>query len=220
MEHVLTDVGIKPVFIENALNWRYATKVFDSRKKLPEEKFNLLLESLRLSPSSIGLQPWKFVIINKKTIRKELYKLSMQQSQIVDASHLILLCSLKNIKATYVNHLIELDKEQNDGDSHFEAFKQYIMSFVESKPRSELKEWMAQQVYIALGFLLETCALLHIDACPMEAFDHAKANKLLNLSSHDIESRVAVALGYRSTKDDYAKTKKLRWPKEEVIITI
>jgi len=219
MENILTESGIKPALIENALNWRYATKIFD-KKKLPEEKFELLLESLRLSPSSIGLQPWKFVILNKKIIRKELYKLSMQQSQIVDASHLILLCSLKKLNATYVNHLIELDKKQNNGESHLEAFKPYIMSFIESKPREELKEWMAQQVYIALGFLLETCARLQIDACPMEAFDHAKANKLLDLSSHDIESRVAVAIGYRSSKDEYARIKKLRWPKEEVIVTI
>lgn len=220
MEHVLTESGIKPVLIENALNWRYATKVFDSTKKVPEEKLELLLESLRLSPSSIGMQPWKFVLITKKAIRKELYRLSMEQSQIVDASHLILLCSLRNINATHVNHLVELDKDQNNGASHLEAFKPYMISFIESKPRDEVKEWMAQQVYIALGFLLETCALLHIDACPMEAFDHVKANKLLTLSKYGVESRVAVAIGYRSEKDAYSKIKKLRFPKEEVVITI
>lgn len=220
MEHVLTQSGVRPILIENALNWRYATKVFDNRKKVPEEKLELLLQSLRLSPSSIGLQPWKFVIIHKKTMRKELYRLSMQQTQMMDASHLILLCSLKNINVTYVNHLIELEKKQNDGESHLEAFKPYIMSFIESKPPDQIREWMAQQVYIALGFLLETCAMLHIDACPMEAFDHQKANRLLQLSSYGVESRVAVAIGYRSEKDAYSKIKKLRWPKDEVIITI
>lgn len=220
MERVVTETGIKPSLIEDALHWRYATKVFNSHEKVAEDKFALLLESLRLSPSSIGLQPWRFVIVKKQSIRKEMFHLSMQQSQMVDASHLVLLCSLKNIDASYINKLIDLDKEQNEGVSHLEDFKAYALSYIESKPKDELKEWMAQQVYIALGFLLCTCALLHIDACPMEAFDHAKADKLLSLSEYGVESRVAVAIGYRSEKDEYARTKKLRWKKEDVVFTV
>jgi nitroreductase len=218
MEHLLTETGIKPILIEKALHWRYATKFFDD-EKVPEDKFELLLESLRLSPSSIGLQPWKFIVVQKRNIRKELFHLSMQQSQMVDASHLILLCSLKKIDAAYINRLIELDKKENEGDSHLEDFKAYAMSFIESKSKDELREWMAQQVYIALVFLLCTCAMLHVDACPMEAFDHPKANKLLNLSKYGVESRVAVAIGYRSAKDQHARRKKLRWNKGEVIVT-
>lgn len=220
MEHILTETGIRPILIENALHWRYSTKLFDEDEKVPDDKFELLMESLRLSPSSIGLQPWKFVILKKKAVRKELFHLSMQQSQMVHASHLILLCSLKSINASYINKLIELDKQENEGNSHLEDFKTYAMSFIESKSKEELKEWMAQQVYIALGFLLCTCAMLHVDACPMEAFNHSKANKLLNLSKHGIESRIAVAIGYRSDKDDYAKRKKLRWESEDVFITL
>jgi nitroreductase len=220
MEHILTETGIRPILIENALHWRYATKLFDEHEKIPEDKFELLMESLRLSPSSIGLQPWKFVIVKKKAIRKELFHLSMQQSQMVDASHLILLCSLKTINASYINKLIELDKQENEGDSHLEDFKAYAMSFIESKSKEELKEWMTQQVYIALGFLLSTCAMLHVDACPMEAFDHSKANKLLNLSKYGAESRIAVAIGYRSDKDEYAKRKKMRWESEDVFIRL
>jgi nitroreductase len=144
----------------------------------------------------------------------------MQQSQMVDASHLILLCSLKTINASYINKLIELDKQENEGDSHLEDFKAYAMSFIESKSKEELKEWMTQQVYIALGFLLSTCAMLHVDACPMEAFDHSKANKLLNLSKYGAESRIAVAIGYRSDKDEYAKRKKMRWESEDVFIRL
>jgi nitroreductase / dihydropteridine reductase len=220
MEHVLTQSGIKPILVENALHWRYATKIFDSHMKVDDEKFELLLETLRLSPSSIGMQPWKFIIVKKKSLRKELYHLSMQQPQMVDASHLIVLCSLKNISASYVNKLVELEKERNKGISHLEDFIPFALSFIESKSKDELREWMTQQVYIALGFLLCTCALLHIDACPMEAFDQSKANKLLDLSKYGVESRVAVAIGYRSSKDQYSRRNKLRWDKEEVIVTV
>lgn len=94
------------------------------------------------------------------------------------------------------------------------------LNYINSKSKEELKEWLGQQVYIALGFLLATCAMLHIDACPIEAFDHARVNKLLGLHEMGIESRAAVAIGYRSEKDQHAKDKKLRWPKAEVFIKI
>lgn len=220
MENALLNAGIKPVLIENALHWRYATKIFGKEEQVPEDKFQLLLESLRLSPSSMGLQPWKFVIVKKKTLRKEILKLSTNQKQITDASHLVILCSLLHINDAYINRLIKLDKKENEGRSALEEFKAVVTSFIESKSKEELKEWIGEQVYIALGFLLATCAMLHVDACPIEAFNHGKLNRLLNLHQHGVESKVIVAIGYRSEKDAYAKHKKIRWPAEEIMLII
>lgn len=218
MELLFSETGVKPLLIEHALHWRYATKVFDKHKKIPEEKLHLLLEALRLSPSSMGLQPWKFVLVNKKAFRSELKKNSMHQVQLTDASHLIILCSLKKIDSDYIERLINLEKSDRQ-HSYLENYKAVVLSFLESKTKEELRQWMAEQVYIALGFLLTTCALLQIDACPIEAFDHAKYNKILGLAKHGIETRVAVALGHRGN-DPHAVEKKTRWPLEEVLITV
>jgi nitroreductase / dihydropteridine reductase len=220
MQNSTIEMAVDTAFVDSALRWRYATKVFNREKVIPQDTFQLLMEALRLSPSSIGLQPWKFIEVKKTTLRKELFKLSMQQNQIIDASHIVLLCSLTGLDGAYIDRLIELEKQDNKAYSTLEHFRPYVMTFIEAKTKEELKEWMAQQVYIALGFLLATCAVLHIDACPIEAFEHSKVNTLLRLDEYGAESRVIAAIGYRSKQDMHAFNKKLRWPKEEVIITL
>ena len=217
MEPTLSQTSIKPSLIERALHWRYATKVFDKHKTIPDEQLELLLESLRLSPSSMGLQPWKFIVVQNKALRSELYEHSIQQSQLIDASHLLLLCSLRDINKDYIDQLITLEKQNND-HSMLEPFKAFAVSFLENRSKEDIADWMAQQVYIPLGFLLLTCALLHIDACPIEAFDHEKADDALNLAKIGLKTNVAVAVGYRSSLDSHANDTKTRWSKEEVII--
>ena len=220
MEHVLPETGIKPLLIANALRWRHATKLFDRERIIPDDKLELLLESLRLAPSSINLQPWKFVVVKNKATRQVLRELAINQPQVTEASHLFILCSLKKINAAYYDRLIQLEKEQNKDKSMLELFKPVAMSFLESKTKEQLQEWMAAQVYIALGFLLSACALMHIDACPIEGFDHAKVNKLLDLHKKGIESQVMVAVGYRPNQEEYTIPAKIRWSREEVILTI
>lgn len=220
MESTLASAGIKKELIENALHWRYATKVFDKTKIITDDKVELLLETLRLAPSSIDIQPWKFILIKNKTIRKELVELSMAQNQLTDASHLLLLCSLEKVDARYLDRMIKKEKEENAGLSTIEQYRELAVNYINSKTKEELREWLGQQVYIAMGFLLMTCAMLHMDACPIEAFDHSRVDKLLDLHQKGIESRAAVAIGYRSEKDQHARDKKLRWPKEEILITI
>lgn len=220
MQHAIAATGIKPVLIQNAMHWRNATRQFDKDRIVPDAKIDLLLETLRLAPSSINLQPWKFVVVKNKTLREGLRELAMDQPQVTDASHLFLLCSLKRIDGAYFDRLVQLEKEQNQGMSAMESFKPVAMSFIESKTPDGLRQWMAEQVYIALGFLLAACALMHIDACPIEGFDHAKVNKLVDLHKQGIESRVAVAIGYRPEKDEYLTKLKLRWPANEVVITV
>lgn len=220
MEQMHLETAIQPEVIEQAMHWRNATKVFGKDRMVPDDKIDLLLETLRLSPSSIDLQPWKLLVIKNKAVRKQLQVLAMNQPQVTEASHLFLLCSLEILDSAYYERLVQLEKQENGQHSSLAIFRSMAMAFLESKDTKEIRHWMAEQVYIALGFLLSGCALMHIDACPIEGFDHAKVNKLLGLHDMGIESRIMVAIGYRPEKAEYSNKPKLRWPKKEVVLTI
>lgn len=213
--------SVRPEEITEAMHWRYATRVFDKERKVPEEDVRLLTEVLRLSPSSIGLQPWKFILVKDPQLRQRLRNSSLGQAQITDASHLFVLCSLNEMSTSYVDRMIAFEKETlGYPDTMLAAFRPHAIAYIEAMSREQLKEWMAEQTYIALGFLLSACAMLRIDACPMEAFDRGQADKLLQLDKYGVGSRTLVAIGYRSAGDRHAQDKKVRFPIEEVFITI
>lgn len=213
--------GIKPELVLNAMLWRSSVRNFDKTLKVPDNKLEVLLECLRLSPSSLNIQPWKFIVVKDRKIRQELKKYSTQQSQLIDASYLVLLCSLRSIDANYIDRLIAGEKQQDDyTESPLENKRAYALSFIENMSKEELQCWLTQQVYIALGFLLSACVLLRIDACPIEAFNKSKFNKILGCIKLHIDTQVAVALGYCSDHDLLFPKRKHRWPKEDVVITI
>lgn len=179
MESSLATTVINTPLIIEALNWRYATKIFDRSLKVPDEQMAALTEVLRLSPSSIGLQPWKFIVIRDEKIRKQIQEYSLGQVQITDAPHLLLICSFNDMDVQHIDKLIACDKTASQNEhSAYEDFRPYAISYINGMSREQLKEWMAEQAYIALGFLLSACAMLRIDACPMEAFDREKTNQL------------------------------------------
>jgi len=202
-----------------SLQWRYATKKFDPTKRVVEKDLNQLLESLRLSPSSLGLQPWKFIVVTDKKLRQKIRFAAWNQSQVTDASHLIVLCVRKTIDAKYVDSYVALMKKERRM-SVIKAFgyATYFKTYVAGKKPEEQKVWASKQVYIALGFLLYTAALLHIDSCPMEGFDLKKCDKILGLEKTDYTSIVLCPVGYRAQDDKYAKEKKVRWKKKQVIV--
>jgi nitroreductase len=207
--------------ITEALNWRYATKKFDSEKKINKEDLVTMLEALRLSPSSYGLQPWKFIVINNTDIRSKIRAAAYDQSQITDASQIIVFANKKNIDDNLVDEYLQfVSKEKNVEISHLEGFGGMIKGSFKGKTNEELKSWASCQLYLAVGTLLTSCAVSSIDACPMEGFDRAKVDEILGLSSLGLESKVIVAMGYRSSDDDSALSKKIRFPKEEVFIEI
>lgn len=202
------------------LYWRYATKKFDTTKKVGEKDLDQLLESLRLSPSSFGLQPWKFIVVTDKKLRQQVRLVSWNQSQVTDASHLIVLCARKTIDAKYVDSYIALmKKERKMSAVKAFAYATYLKTSVSTKKPEEQRTWASKQVYIALGFLLYTAALLQIDSCPMEGFDSKKCDNILGLNDTDYRSVVFCPIGYRAKDDKYATEKKVRWAKEEVIVT-
>ena len=197
------------------LEWRYATKIFDSQKKIKEEDLNELLEATRLAPTSYGLQLWKAFVVKNSETREKLKEVAYNQTQITDASHLLVFATPKIVDEKGIAQFIELiTKTRNVSEESLEGYRKLMEGAIKNKSEA-VGEWSAKQAYIALGFLLETAALKSIDACPMEGFDSKKFDEILGLTEKGFESRVVCALGYRAENDEYAKAKKVRFSKNE-----
>ncbi|MBU6141714.1 NAD(P)H-dependent oxidoreductase [Patescibacteria group bacterium] len=202
-----------------ALQWRYATKKFDPSKKLTDAQLGLLEEALRLSPSSLGLQPWKFIVVSDPAIRAQLRKAAWDQPQITDASHLFVLAVKKNVDAKAVDDFVNSTaKIRKVGPETLSRLKEMLMGSITSRTPDQAREWGSRQVYIALGILLATAASEGIDACPMEGFDPKKFDEILGLEALGVESRVLAAVGFRASDDPAAQSVKSRFAKDEVII--
>lgn len=207
--------------ILEALNWRYATKKFDSEKKISQKEFEDILEVLRLSPSSYGLQPWKFIIVNNLEMRNKIRVAAYDQPQITEASHIIIFANKKNIDGHLVDDYMKFVSKEKDIDvNNLQGFKGMINGSLSGKSSEELRAWATFQLYLSVGSLLTSCAILGIDACPMEGFDKSRVDEILELNEKDLESRVIVTLGYRADDDKGAMSKKIRFSKEDVFIEI
>ena len=199
--------------------WRYATKKFDTTKKISTQDFAELLEVLRFSPSSFGLQPWKFVIVQDPELRKKLRPYAWDQAQVTDAGALIVFCALKKMDEDYVKRYVNILAEvRGVTKESLLGYEQMITGFLKSKGPQAVSEWMKNQVYIALGVFLAECAHRQIDACPMEGFDAEKFDEILELSQEGLESVVLCAVGYRAHDDHYAALKKVRFENNELFI--
>jgi len=204
--------------ILNDLKWRYATKKFDSKKKIPQKELTILLESLRLAPSSMGLQPWKFIVVEDIKIRKQIRGISWNQSQVTDASNLILLCARRDVDTQYAGEYVkQMARVQKQNIFKLKGFQLVVNGFLSLMKPIERFQWAQKQVYIALGFLLSACAQMRIDGCPMEGFDKKKVDVLLGLDKTDFASVVMCAVGYRSKDDKHALEAKVRWDEKTVI---
>lgn len=201
-----------------ALHWRYATKKFNSTKKIPNKDFDELLEVLRLAPSSYGLQPWKFVVVKNKELRTKLREAAWNQPQITDASNLIVLCARTDVNENFVKKFVKnIAETRNVSVESLNGYQEGMVGAMTKMTEEKRVEWSKKQVYLALGMLLEAAALKKIDACPMEGFDPQKFDEILNLKKEQVTATVICALGYRTEDDVTAKMAKVRFPKEEVI---
>jgi nitroreductase len=204
--------------ITQALNWRYATKKFDTTKKLSAEQLETLLESLRLTASSYGLQPWKFLVVENPELRTQIRGAAWDQSQVTEASHLIVLCAKTDVnEATVDEYMTSIAATRKMPIEALAGFSQMLKGAISGKSQAELTTWAAKQVYIALGTLLTTAALLEIDACPMEGFDPAAVNTILGLNTQNLTATVLCPVGLRDASDDMITRAKVRFPKEKVI---
>lgn len=207
--------------ITSPLKWRYATKKFDPAKKISDEQLGKLKEVMHLSPSSFGLQPWKFLIVQNPEIRSKLMPVAWNQPQITDASHLVVLCARKNWSQENVDMFInEVARQRNIDIQALSEYKNMISGFVAGHDQEFLANWAKRQAYIALGFLLYAAAMEQIDACPMEGFNNTEFDNILNLANTDFASTVLCALGFRSNDDTTANYKKVRFDQNEIFETI
>lgn len=208
--------------ILKALDWRYAVKVFDSNKKISDKEFHTLKESLRLSPSSYGLQPWKFIVVENKDVREKLKAVSWNQTQVTDASHYIVFTALDKIDEDYVAKYV---KDMADTrDLPMESLKPFhdlmVKNIVEGGQKKNFGAWAQRQAYIAMGQLTLASALLNVDTCCLEGLSGSDYDKILDLENSPYKTVAAVALGYRSADDKYQGLKKVRFPENEIFKTI
>jgi nitroreductase len=201
-----------------ALRWRYATKQFDAARKVPAETWNALEEAMVLTPSSFGLQPWKFIVVGNPALRAKLLPDSWNQPQVTDASHFVVLTARTDLTMADIDAWISrMADAQGKTMEDVAPLKGMIAGFAERMSEEERHEWNIRQVYIALGQLMASAAVLGIDACPMEGISAAAYDRILGLEGSGYATVVACALGYRSDADKYAVTPKARFDRSKVI---
>jgi nitroreductase len=213
---------IPPQQLIDALNWRYATKKFDLARKIPAADWAALEQAMVLAPSSIGLQPWKFVVVTDQPTKSRLVPAAHNQSQVADCSHFVVFTVRRNLDSGHVDrHIARMAEVHEVGVETLDRFKQMTIGNLE-KARAEgrLDTWQTHQIYIALGQFMASAALLGVDTCPMEGIIPLKMDEILGLSGTDFGTVVACAAGYRHPDDKYAVKKKVRFKSEDVVVRI
>jgi nitroreductase len=201
------------------LNWRYATKQFDSARKISPEDWTVLESALILSPSSYGLQPWKFIVITDQKTRIKLFPATWNQRQVLDCSHYLVFAANTKMTEEHIDKHIARTVEIRGGTTEtLQRHRNIMVGDVVTGTRSaQALIWAAHQAYLALGNLITSAALMGIDTCPMEGFEPSQYDKILDLPGRGLTSIVCCAAGYRASDDKYATLKKVRFPREQVI---
>lgn len=204
---------------EQALNWRYATKKFDTSKKLSTEQLNLLIEAARMAPTSYGLQPFRLLVIEDQGVREQLKAASWNQEQITSASQLLVFAATKDLSEKDVIDYINLIATERGVEvANLEGFKGMMMGTVNALSLEQKLEWVKKQAYIALGFVMLTAAEQEIDTCPMEGFSVEEYDKILGLSEKGLTTAVVLPVGFRSSDDEQASYKKVRLAKDKFVV--
>lgn len=204
--------------IIESLLWRYAVKRFDPGRTIPADTWQTLEQALVLSPSSYGLQPWKFFVITSAAIRQQLPDAAWGQTQPRDCSHFVVLAARRTVDADFVQSWVDrCAAVRGVPPDSLHGLRDAILGKT-SRMGHEQLPWTSRQCYIALGFLLETAALLRIDACPMEGIIPDRIDRILGINESPWTSVVACALGYRRPDDSAAADAKVRFDAADVVV--
>jgi nitroreductase len=212
---------ISPETVLGQLRWRYATKKFDPARKVPADVWSKLEQAAVLAPSSYGLQPWKFIVVTNPEVRKKLHPASYNQSQILDASHLVVFAA-KNppAPADVEAHIAQTARVRGLTPEALDGIKKMMLGSLSRMTESDAFVWASRQCYIALGVFLSTAALLGVDACPMEGFSNAQYDEILGLKAKGLSSVVIAAVGYRAADDPVAALAKSRFEVSDVVVHV
>ncbi len=208
--------------LKAALNWRYATKMFDPNKKIDEKTWKALEDSLILTPSSYGLQPWKFIIVQNTELRKELRAASWKQAQVEECSHMVVFTIKEVLDEAHIEHFLSTMAQVRGIElPTLDGFKKMLIGDLITGPRSKIiSEWATRQTYIALGNFMTSCAVLGVDACPLEGINPPQYDQILGLVGTGYKTVVACSAGYRNPEDKHAHLKKVRFSTSDVIHVI
>jgi nitroreductase len=210
---------IDPQALIAHLRWRYAVKRFDPARKIPPADWQALEEALVLTPSSYGLQPWKFFVISDQPLKDKLVPLSWNQRQLADSSHVVVFAIKKDLAAADIDrYLARMAEIRGIALEQLAGFRKLLISSFAPPPEEfNVNEWAVRQVYIALGNFMTSAAVLGIDTCPMEGIEPAKYDELLGLAEKGFATAVVCVAGYRAADDKYAALPKVRFKHEDVI---
>lgn len=212
--------------VQQQLNWRYAVKKFDPTLKISEEDWQILKDSLKLSPSSFGLQPWKFALITQQGLKERLVPHSWGQTQPRDCSHLVVFMVRDAMDDNYVDTFLDRVSEVREMETErLGGYRNVMLRFIKDLGPEQAGHWMTRQVYIALGQLMATAAILGVDACPMEGIKFSEYDRELKESCGDAglegySTSVACALGYRDITDPESLRKKVRFDESKIFVNL
>lgn len=202
-------------------NWRYATKKFDGNKKISNEDLNTIKEAIRLSSSSYGLQPYKVIIVENPELRAKILPAAWGQSQIVEASHLIIFANKTKLEDSDIDDFVtNMSTTRNIPLESLAGYSAFMKSKLVTLSDDSKNTWTSKQTYLALGNLLNVAAELKIDVTPMEGFAAEQVNEILGLDKLDLTTSLIAPIGYRHTEDDTQHHKKVRKSQEELFITL
>lgn len=204
--------------VSDALTWRYAVKKYNPDAKISASDWKALTQSLLLAPSSYGLQPYKFIVVENPEVREKLKTVSWNQSQVTDASHYVVFLYKDNVDERFIQkYLDRISEVRGATPESLEGFKSMMVQNIAKAPEEKTRVWSQRQAYIAMGFLLETAALLKVDATPMEGLDPSAYDNILGLEGSGWKTVASVALGYRHSDDAFQNLKKVRFTEDSVI---
>ena len=204
----------------NALNWRYSVKSF-SEQKLQQWQLRELLEATRLSPSSYGLQPYKVIVIESKSVRQRLLPFAYGQEQVIKSSHLLVFAARTDIGSHLVSDYIQEASKNNDTSSEsLTSFAAMAEKALETMNTKEGLHWAQQEAFIALGNMLTSAAMMKIDTCPIGGFDAQEFDAILNLTANNLASTVICPIGIRDPNDKYSQRRKVRFDHQHLVMEI
>lgn len=204
--------------IISALNWRYATKSMIG-KTIPQDKVDVILDSIRLSASSAGFQPYQVLVIQNKELLEKIKPIAFNQQQITQASHLLVFAAWDRVTEERMDIMVKnIASTRGVSEDSLSGIRAYGDRFIAQTPEQNF-QWAARQAYIALGTALITAASLEVDSTPMEGFNSAELDKLLGLEERGLKSVLLLPLGYRDPENDWLlPLKKVRMPKDFLFI--
>ncbi|WP_312440427.1 NAD(P)H-dependent oxidoreductase [Janthinobacterium sp.] len=201
------------------LQWRYATKKMDPSKAVPQEKVDRIVEAVRLTASSSGLQPYEVFVVTNPELRAQIKPHAWNQGQVTDCSHLLVFAAWDNYTVERINHMFDLVNTvrgfKNEG---WEAYRRQILATYPQRDAETNYQHAARQAYIGVGTALIAAAQEKVDSVPMEGFDPAKVDEILGLTARGLRSVVILPLGYRAGEGDWLQNlEKVRRPQDEFV---